>query len=283
MQTYICEITDGSNQARAFSLMSVCFGLGCIIGPIVGGFLSNVSQKYPSLFPHDGVFGQHPYFFPCLLASVLSAVGAIAGYLYLEESLPNAQPVSVRALLCCRPQNGAKMPSSSSASGSTGECLSALEGAEKVCVCTKDEKDTAPLLVCAEEQNERSARGTAAREAQGNGNAVSSYQSTMSSASVVRRLSSRTICGLSADSLGGHGCSASASVCPKCFGPQVPAMEEQEEPEITMWEMLGDRAVVMVAVVSCLLAATQCMSDEVFMVWAIRSVEQVLALFNSAV
>lgn len=81
--------------------MSICWGLGSILGPIVGGFFSDISTKYPNIFPHDSLFGQYPYLFPCAFAAVISFIGAIAGVFFLEESLTSPSMPMWKAILSC--------------------------------------------------------------------------------------------------------------------------------------------------------------------------------------
>lgn len=67
--------------------MGMVWGTGSVLGPIIGGYLSDVATKYPQIFPQTGIFGTFPYLFPCVVAALVSLAGSVAGYLYLEESL----------------------------------------------------------------------------------------------------------------------------------------------------------------------------------------------------
>nr|ARI46004.1 TraI [Cloning vector pMR361-K] len=40
---YIADITDGEDRARHFGLMSACFGVGMVAGPVAGGLLGAIS------------------------------------------------------------------------------------------------------------------------------------------------------------------------------------------------------------------------------------------------
>ncbi|KAI0646944.1 MFS general substrate transporter [Trametes meyenii] len=84
------EITDSSNQAIAFPLYGLCWPLGAIIGPLMGGLLSNPAPKFPRLF--DIPFLQrYPYFLPCFVAAIVAFSGCLYGYFYLGETHPNMQ------------------------------------------------------------------------------------------------------------------------------------------------------------------------------------------------
>lgn len=69
-QAYISDITDEKNRARGLGIVGAAFGLGFIIGPAVGGFLS-----------------QWGYAVPAFAAAGLALANLIAVALWLPESL----------------------------------------------------------------------------------------------------------------------------------------------------------------------------------------------------
>ncbi|KAI1795984.1 MFS general substrate transporter [Ganoderma leucocontextum] len=83
------EITDSTNQAIAFPLYGLCWPLGSIIGPLMGGLLSNPATKF-AWFDTE-LFRRYPYLLPCLAAAVIAWAGCLYGYFYLGESLPSKQ------------------------------------------------------------------------------------------------------------------------------------------------------------------------------------------------
>jgi len=52
--------------------------------PLIGGTFSNPANTFPKLFNHD-FFRAYPYFLPGCIAAVTSVIGAIFGYVFLEE------------------------------------------------------------------------------------------------------------------------------------------------------------------------------------------------------
>ncbi|KIP09075.1 hypothetical protein PHLGIDRAFT_103288 [Phlebiopsis gigantea 11061_1 CR5-6] len=82
------EITDSTNQALAFPLYGLCWPLGAIIGPLIGGTFSNPAEAYPSLFDTQ-LWRQYPYLLPSAIAAALAACGAVFGYFAFEETLPS--------------------------------------------------------------------------------------------------------------------------------------------------------------------------------------------------
>eukprot|EP01135_Chromosphaera_perkinsii_P011782 Nk52_evm28s2496 gene=Nk52_evmTU28s2496 len=84
---YVREISDATNQAKSFASLAFVWGIGSIIGPIVGGALAEPAVKYPFLFSEGSLFGIYPYLLPCLISSIVSLIGACFGYFFLEETL----------------------------------------------------------------------------------------------------------------------------------------------------------------------------------------------------
>ncbi|KAF2830009.1 MFS transporter-like protein [Ophiobolus disseminans] len=85
VSTCLGEITDRSNQSRAFTYLPVVYGIGGITGPIVGGML--VFYKNPLNKSQPNPF---PYLLPNLFSAVVLAVDLVVCMLFLEESLDDA-------------------------------------------------------------------------------------------------------------------------------------------------------------------------------------------------
>ncbi|KAI9335269.1 major facilitator superfamily domain-containing protein [Obelidium mucronatum] len=81
------EITDKTNRPLAFSLFGVCFSLGSVVGPMLGGTLSNPVTQLPWLFGDSELFKTYPYLLPCLCSSLVSFSALVVGWFYLEETL----------------------------------------------------------------------------------------------------------------------------------------------------------------------------------------------------
>ncbi|KAF8350832.1 major facilitator superfamily domain-containing protein [Amanita rubescens] len=83
----IGEVTDSTNQILAFPIFGLCWPLGGIIGPLIGGLFSKPAERFPELF--DWPFmRRHPYFLPCLVSASISLMAAISAFLFLDETLP---------------------------------------------------------------------------------------------------------------------------------------------------------------------------------------------------
>ncbi|KAL9081180.1 MAG: hypothetical protein Q9157_000271 [Trypethelium eluteriae] len=86
ISTCLGEITDRSNQSRAFTYLPVVYGIGGITGPIVGGLLVNPDLTYPYLPPN-------------LFSAVVLLIDLVLTSIFLEESLEEARdlpPLGVR-------------------------------------------------------------------------------------------------------------------------------------------------------------------------------------------
>lgn len=97
MRTMISEIIkEKKYQARAFLLMPMCFNIGVIIGPILGGVLADPAGTYPNVFGPDSVFGgktgvrwmmSWPYLTPNLASAIIVAMSLTLIFFGLDETL----------------------------------------------------------------------------------------------------------------------------------------------------------------------------------------------------
>ncbi|KAK6442120.1 hypothetical protein LTR95_001649 [Oleoguttula sp. CCFEE 5521] len=86
ISTCLGEITDRSNQSKAFTYLPVIYGLGGITGPIVGGLL--VMKENPF---RPGHANPYPYLLPNLLSAGVLLLDFILTTIFLEESLEEAR------------------------------------------------------------------------------------------------------------------------------------------------------------------------------------------------
>ncbi|KAL3418805.1 major facilitator superfamily transporter [Phlyctema vagabunda] len=86
ISTCLGEITDRSNQSRAFVYLPVIYGLGGITGPALGGLL--VLEENPF---NKGQKNPYPYLLPNLVAAAVLLVDLVLTGFFLEESLEEAK------------------------------------------------------------------------------------------------------------------------------------------------------------------------------------------------
>ena len=84
VSTCLGEITDRSNQSRAFTYLPVIYGLGGITGPVVGGLLVSKNAHFSKEDPY-------PYIKPNLLSAAVLIADMIITMIFLEESLEEAR------------------------------------------------------------------------------------------------------------------------------------------------------------------------------------------------
>ena len=70
---YVADVSGPDDRARNFGRLGAMFGLGFVIGPVLGGFLGETNPRLPFL-----------------LAAALCGVNALYGWFVLPESLPPA-------------------------------------------------------------------------------------------------------------------------------------------------------------------------------------------------
>ena len=86
-RTAVGELTHNRrlNPGKSFSLFGFSAAFGYIIGPALGGYLSNPAKKYGFNGPGN-VFVQFPFLLPCLVSGALDVVVFMAAWLFLEET-----------------------------------------------------------------------------------------------------------------------------------------------------------------------------------------------------
>ncbi|EEQ30292.1 hypothetical protein McanMca71_002215 [Microsporum canis] len=81
VSTCLGEITDRSNQSRAFTYLPVIYGIGGITGPILGGLL----------VPKDPTSQGYPFLAPNLVSAAILIGDFIVISIFLEESVEGAE------------------------------------------------------------------------------------------------------------------------------------------------------------------------------------------------
>lgn len=83
----ISEHSTPKTQARAFSFFSFAGNLGIVIGPLIGGALSNPTKYYPGVFGDVQFFKDYPYALSCFVAGVVGITAAVTSALFIKETL----------------------------------------------------------------------------------------------------------------------------------------------------------------------------------------------------
>lgn len=92
----IGEISDKSNQGRAFSLLSSALPIGLILGPMLGGYLSKPAEKYTifssknhGFLSFGGLWERNPFLLPGLIVACYNWTAVLVGHFALKETLPS--------------------------------------------------------------------------------------------------------------------------------------------------------------------------------------------------
>lgn len=86
-KAYIGDISEDNEVAGRMGMLGAAFGLGFMIGPFIGGVLSDPATGFGG--PFDNQFwADYPYLLPCLFSSVMSAIALMLAFFKLPESLP---------------------------------------------------------------------------------------------------------------------------------------------------------------------------------------------------
>jgi MFS family permease len=86
ISTCLGEITDRSNQSKAFVYLPVVYGIGGITGPALGGLL--VLEQNPF---KKGQKNPYPYLLPNVVSASLLLIDLVLTGIFLEESLEEAK------------------------------------------------------------------------------------------------------------------------------------------------------------------------------------------------
>ncbi|KAF5349730.1 hypothetical protein D9756_008955 [Leucocoprinus leucothites] len=86
VKTSIGEITDESNRADAFAVLSIPWVLGGTMGSLLSGYLANPAERWPILF--NGVhWHKLPYLLPCGVNALLCSIGLLLVCFWFRETL----------------------------------------------------------------------------------------------------------------------------------------------------------------------------------------------------
>lgn len=87
VKVMLSESTTDDHTPRAFGIIGLNNGIGRVLGPALGGLLSEPATKYPGLFGGSWLFTTYPFLLPCLVCSVgVTGIG-VAAVAVLQETL----------------------------------------------------------------------------------------------------------------------------------------------------------------------------------------------------
>ncbi|BGP31947.1 hypothetical protein JCM10296v2_003726 [Rhodotorula toruloides] len=69
------DVTDETNRSTAYTILGLLWGMGGIVGSVLGGTLEHPVEKYPRYFGDSERFVEYPYLLPCLVAGSVTLFG----------------------------------------------------------------------------------------------------------------------------------------------------------------------------------------------------------------
>jgi len=85
-KAYVGDISNPQETAKRMGAIGAAFGLGFMIGPFIGGVLSDPASTFGGFFDTN-FWHSYPYLLPCLFCSLLSFSSLILAAKHLPESL----------------------------------------------------------------------------------------------------------------------------------------------------------------------------------------------------
>mmetsp|Transcript_2801 Transcript_2801/g.8266 ORF Transcript_2801/g.8266 Transcript_2801/m.8266 type:complete len:506 (+) Transcript_2801:336-1853(+) len=92
----MADLTDSSNETKAFTFIGMAFGIGGMLGPLIGGPLSEPADKYPNL-PGHALWEARPFLLPCLIVALYMLVDWILAIFLLEETVTQSRDAAADA------------------------------------------------------------------------------------------------------------------------------------------------------------------------------------------
>ncbi|KAG9030073.1 hypothetical protein FRB95_004607 [Tulasnella sp. JGI-2019a] len=72
----VTNVTDGTNEARAYAIIGFCWGLGGVAGAVIGGAFETPAKKWPNGIGTIPLLVNYPYLLPCGIAASITFLGA---------------------------------------------------------------------------------------------------------------------------------------------------------------------------------------------------------------
>ena len=93
-RAYIGDISTPDMIPRRMGMLGAAFGLGFMIGPFIGGILSDPATSIGGVFDTN-FWKEYEYLLPCLFSSLLSLISLSLAYFWLEESMDSKEESEV--------------------------------------------------------------------------------------------------------------------------------------------------------------------------------------------
>eukprot|EP00904_Undaria_pinnatifida_P003322 jgi/Undpi1/12991/HiC_scaffold_7.g02655.m1 len=85
-KSLVSQVCGPEHDTVGMGLLTSAWSIGAVLGPGVGGILTEPAINFPGTFSEDGVFGKNPYLLPNLVGAGLSIVALPLALLFLKDS-----------------------------------------------------------------------------------------------------------------------------------------------------------------------------------------------------
>jgi MFS family permease len=92
-RTMVSEtIREKRHQSRAFLILPMCFNIGIIVGPALGGMLADPASTWPGMFARWEWARTYRWALANIVSTCFLMCSFVAGFLFLDEVSPAAPP-----------------------------------------------------------------------------------------------------------------------------------------------------------------------------------------------
>eukprot|EP00752_Nemacystus_decipiens_P011395 g10122.t1 len=85
-KTMISEVCGKEHETVGMSAILGCGSVGLVVGPGLGGLLSEPAKHYSTVFSESGLFGRFPYLLPNIVGASLALTGLPLVFFFLKET-----------------------------------------------------------------------------------------------------------------------------------------------------------------------------------------------------
>jgi MFS family permease len=107
----LSEICGKEHEVIGMGIVGGCWSIGYIIGPAIGGILADPCAQYPSIFGSVVLFQNFPYLLPNIAASLIAAIGLVAIWLYVPETMDHCTNSDLNTQITFRKDTSTYAPS----------------------------------------------------------------------------------------------------------------------------------------------------------------------------
>ncbi|KAF8512437.1 MFS general substrate transporter [Gautieria morchelliformis] len=87
VKSTMAEMTDETNQAQAFSFLSLVFAAAVTVASFIGGGLYQPYERFPSVFGWSKFWKDYPFALPCFVSAFFCVTAFTTTFIWLKETL----------------------------------------------------------------------------------------------------------------------------------------------------------------------------------------------------